>query len=201
MPRIALGSWENKDQKSLDKVIKSALENGYKHIDTAQIYFTEELIGSSLKVNKIKREDLWITTKIWPFNYSLHAYNSIEKSLERLGVDYVDTILLHAPISDKLNLIAYKEAMRARENGLVRDIGVSNFTSKQIDYIFKHTGEYPKYNQVIASVIQRLEDMENYSSKHGITLMGYSSIRPYYNSNKHYPNSELTMEQKNRRNC
>ena len=196
MPEIALGTWEVTDPSVIDSIIPAAFDAGYKHIDTAQLYFNEEMIGATLaKIGK-ERQDFWITTKITPPNFTKHAYLSIEKSLERLQTDYVDTILLHSPISNEGNLIAFKEALKARDNGLVRFVGVSNFSIEQIEYLYEKTGEYPKYNQVIASVIQRITEMEEFAKEKGITLMGYSSIRPYYNPNIYYKDSALTDDER-----
>lgn len=186
MPKVALGTWEIKDPKIISEVIPTALNAGYKHIDTAQIYFNEEYIGDALSQTDIDRSEYWITTKIIPVNFRYHAYDSIVESLKRLKTSYIDTILLHMSINDEDNLIAYKAAMKARDEGIVRTIGVSNFSIDSIEYIFKNVGEYPKYNQIIASVIQRVFKLEKYCKDHDITLMGYSSIRPYYNPNIYY---------------
>ena len=186
MPIIALGTWEITDPNVISKILPAAFESGYIHIDTAQIYFNEEFIGDTLSKLNVNRLDYWLTTKIMPFNFKYHAYDSIKSSLARLKTKYVDAILLHASAGNENNLIAYKEAMKARDEGLVRFIGVSNFSIDEIEYIFQHTGEYPKYNQIIASVIQRVQKLEKYCKEKDITLMGYSSIRPYYNPNSFY---------------
>ncbi|NQZ65586.1 MAG: aldo/keto reductase [Mycoplasmatales bacterium] len=196
MPKIALGTWLVRNSKIIDEIIPAALNNGYKHIDTAQIYFNEELIGNTLEKLNIKREDYWITSKVWPLNFKYHTYQSIEKSLERLKTNYIDAMLLHSIENDQNIITAYKELMRAREDGLVRNIGVSNFDVRELKMIKEHTGEYPKYNQIIASVKQRLFEVEDFCKEKGITLMGYSSIRPYYDPNPYYEGGSLNKNEK-----
>lgn len=196
MPNVALGTWMINDPKAIEQVIPAALNNGYKHIDTAQVYFNEEFIGEALaKLNK-PREEYWITSKVWTNNFKYHTYLSVEKSLEKLQTKYIDTMLLHAMVDKETNIIAYKELMRARENGLVRTIGVSNFSIEALKEIKEATGEYPAYNQIINSVKQRMVELETFCKENGIELMGYSSIRPYYNPNQYFPNSGLTSEEK-----
>ncbi|MCC3160882.1 MAG: aldehyde dehydrogenase family protein [Mollicutes bacterium PWAP] len=195
MPKVALGTWEINDPKQVEETIVAALNNGYKHIDTAQFYFNEELIGLSWPKSNVKREDFWITTKIHSLNYKYNTYKSIEKSIEHLNTTFLDTILLHSSCGNEENLIAYKEAMRARDNGLVRFVGVSNFTIEEIEYIKEQTGEYPSDLQIIASVIQRIKKIEIFCKEKGINLMGYSSIRPYYNPNFWYKDSALTKDE------
>ena len=192
MPKVALGTWQLLDPGKIKDIIPQALEVGYKHIDTAQIYFNEKMIGDALKKMDIPREEYWITSKVTPINFKYNTYLSIEKSLEKLQTKYIDAMLLHSMSSDEENLLAYKELIKARENGLIRNIGVSNFTIEAIEKIFTETGEYPKYNQIVASVIQRVEDLEKYCVEKDITLMGYSSIRPYYNPNAFYENGKLS---------
>lgn len=196
MPKVAFGTWMIQNPEDIKAVIPAALETGYKHIDTAQLYFNEEFIGEALKNSGFKREDYWLTTKVWVHNFRHHAYESVEWSLKRLQTDYVDTMLLHAMASKEDTIHAYKELMRAREDGLIRFIGVSNFSIEMLEAIKEATGEFPMYNQIIASVKQRITELEEFCKANGITLMGYSSIRPYYEPNNYYSEAGLTDEEK-----
>lgn len=196
MPKIALGTWMIQKSEEIKEVVPAALKNGYEHIDTAQVYLNESFIGEALKTTNVPREKYWITSKVWVTNFRYHAYESVKKSLERLQLDYIDTMLLHAMGEPQDVIKAYKELMKARDEKLVRTIGVSNFSIEMLELIKKETGEYPKYNQIVASVIQRIEKLEEFCKEKGIVLMGYSSIRPYYNPNSYYANSGLTDEQK-----
>ncbi len=196
MPKIAIGTWLLKDKKVLKEVIKSGFEIGYKNIDTAQVYFNEEMIGEILEELKIARDDYWITTKIWPVNFKYHVYESLVASLKRLKTSYANAVLLHAMVDTEMNIHAYKELIKAREDGIVQNIGVSNWTIEELKTLYRETGEYPKYNQVITSVKQRMPELENFCKKHNITLMAYSTIRPYYQPNEFYVNSGLDSQEK-----
>ena len=131
VPALGLGTWllEGKDCRS---AVPIALELGYRHIDTAQIYGNEAEIGEALAAASLERESLFVTTKIWN---DFHAYDdairSTEESLSKLRTDYVDLLLIHWPVEmDRLGETL--EAMTAlQERGLTRSIGVSNFTLSQ----------------------------------------------------------------------
>ena len=127
MPKVGLGTYllEHKD---VDGAIKAAMDSGYKLVDTAQIYNNEYQIGEALK--KYNYKDVWITSKVYPANYGEHTLTSVKESVKRLGRE-IDLMLLHGPIDeDEKNIEAYKELMKAREMGLVKNIGVSNFMSQ-----------------------------------------------------------------------
>ena len=196
MPNIALGTWMITKPNEISEVIPHGLENGYRHIDTAQIYFNEELIGKELEQLDIPREEYWITSKVWVLNYKYHTYTSVRESLLKLKTNYIDTMLLHADAGKERNVIAYKELMKAREEGLIRGIGVSNFSIEALEQIKEATGEYPKYNQIICSPKQRIVDLEKFCKDNNIRLMGYSSIRPYYNPNPYYKDPGFTADEK-----
>ncbi|CAM9133071.1 aldo/keto reductase [Mycoplasma marinum] len=186
MPNIALGTWTIEEPEIIEGIVTAALKNGYKHIDTAQAYSNERAIGDALKKLDIPREEYWLTSKIHPLNYRNHASHSIKVSLEKLQTGYLDAMLLHASDSRKSNEIAYKEMLVAREQGLIKNIGVSNFGIKQLEALKEDVGEYPKYNQIASSVKVRTIELETFCKKNNIELMGYSSIRPYFN-NQGYP--------------
>jgi len=135
LPPIGLGTFRLHDQAVIDSVT-SALELGYRHIDTASFYDNEEAVGKALRKSGIAREELFITTKVW--HESLKGdqpIESIKASLKRLGLDYLDLVLIHWPSpGDEVPMEDYIGALdRAREQGLTRHIGVSNFTMAQVD--------------------------------------------------------------------
>lgn len=196
MPKVALGTWMINDKKVINDVVTTALKNGYKHIDTAQVYFNEEFIGETLSKLDVPREKYWITSKVWVANMKYHTYESVEKSLEKLQATYIDTMLLHSMTEENIIINAYKELIKARENGLIRTIGVSNHSIEMMEAIKKATGEYPKYNQIVSSVKHRMVKLEKFCKEKDITLMGYSTIRPYYNPNTFYPSSGLSDAEK-----
>ena len=159
MPVLGIGTFgiggEHKPDYSQDKenikLIRRAINLGYTHLDTAEVYgggHTEELVGNSIK--NFDRKKLFITTKVYPNHLRYEdVINSAKNSLKRLGTDYIDLYLIHAP-----NLsIPLKETMGAmdylRDNGLIRNIGVSNFNVKQIKEAQKHTK-----NKIVANELK-----------------------------------------------
>jgi len=123
------------------EAVKNALELGYRHIDTAQIYGNEQDVGTAITNSDVDREDIWLTTKIWRSNFGHDdVIKSFEQSLNRLRTDHVDLLLIHWP-SEK----AFDETLEAMEklidSGRVRNIGVSNFTTDQIERALRISSE------------------------------------------------------------
>ena len=128
IPVIGFGTWKLKDDTAHECVSK-AIEAGYRMIDTAQAYENEKAVGRGIKDAQLPREDLWVTTKVWMSEFKDgDLQESVEKSVDRLGTDYADLILLHWPNKD----VPLEETIGAlndvRKKGLTKHIGVSNFT-------------------------------------------------------------------------
>lgn len=197
MPKIGLGTWKIAGQRDIDTTIKAAFEYGYHHIDTAQIYNNETEIGIALKKYNIEREEYFMTSKVWVRNFRYHTYRSVQESLRRLQIKHIDLMLLHASSGYEDNLIAYKELIRARNDGLIHYIGVSNWSQYDIEKIYQTVGEYPFTNQIITSPVNRMLELEKYCNERKIILTAYSTIRCYYNPNEFYGEySSLTDDQK-----
>ena len=123
MPKLGLGTWRLKGEDCTTAVL-GALERGYRHIDTAQMYGNEDAIGAALASTKVKRSDIHLTTKVWYENLAPAAMRrSIEASLKQLRTDYVDLYLIHWPAPDMDLPAALGEMVKLREQGLARDIG------------------------------------------------------------------------------
>ncbi|MFQ3275145.1 MAG: 2,5-diketo-D-gluconate reductase B, partial [Candidatus Nanohaloarchaea archaeon] len=133
IPALGFGTWQLKEEDCV-KGVKTALEKGYRHIDTAQAYGNEEQVGQGLKESDVEREDIWLTTKLWRDNLNREDLKeSVHKSLEKLGIEYVDLLLIHWPFKE-MDLKAVLEEMNDLvEEGKVRNIGVSNFTPEQME--------------------------------------------------------------------
>jgi diketogulonate reductase-like aldo/keto reductase len=132
IPAVGFGTWKLKGDTAHECVSK-AIEAGYRMIDTAQAYENEKDVGRGISDAQLPREDLWVTTKVWMSEFKDgDLQTSVEKSVERLGTDYADLILLHWPSKD----VPLDETLGAlndvRERGLTRHIGVSNFTVEQL---------------------------------------------------------------------
>ena len=151
IPQFGLGVWQV-PQDETEQVVSQALEVGYRHIDTAQMYQNEAGVGAALKSAGLAREDVYVTTKL---NNSQHdpakAKASLERSLELLGLDRVDLFLIHWPLPtqyDGTNAKTWEALVGLREEGLTTSVGVSNFQPDHLDKIVAETGVAPAVNQI-----------------------------------------------------
>jgi len=149
IPQIGLGVWRTPNDVAVTAV-RTALEAGYRHIDTAKLYENEEGVGEGIRTSGVPREDVFLTTKVWNDDQGFDStLRSLDESLKRLGTDYVDLYLIHwpSPFRD-LYVDTWRALIKAREEGLVRSIGVSNFDVEHLDRIISETGERPVLNQI-----------------------------------------------------
>lgn len=128
IPAIGFGTWQLEGSDA-EKAVATALEAGYTHIDTAQIYGNEKQVGTALAKSGVERSSIFLTTKIWIDNFGPSSFHeSLQKSLEKLQTDYVDLLLLHWPNEDADMELTFKALNDAHRQGLAKHIGVSNFT-------------------------------------------------------------------------
>ena len=184
IPIIGYGTWLLEGKDTLAS-IQGAIDAGYKHIDTAQIYNNEYEIGQVIAKNK--RENLFITSKIWPINYLHYTRKSIVESLRRLKLTYLDLMLLHWPINnhDEINVHAFKELINAKNEGYIKSIGVSNFKIDQLKTLYKMTGEWPTINQIIFNPKIQSDKLIKFCKSKGIVVEGYSLLRPLFSPRKY----------------
>uniref|UniRef100_A0A1B6FK05 NADP-dependent oxidoreductase domain-containing protein n=1 Tax=Cuerna arida TaxID=1464854 RepID=A0A1B6FK05_9HEMI len=193
MPILGLGTYQVTENQIYD-VLDEGLKAGYRHIDTAAVYHNEEAIGIALKdllpKYELTREDIFITTKLSPQDLPEPRLRAaVNKSLTLLGVSYLDLYLIHwpgaqgleasSPDNAKFRLEAWKTMVQLhdRGRGVLRSIGVSNFTPKHLDQIIKATGIPPAVNQVEFHPHYRQPDeMYTLCHKHRILLQAYSSL-------------------------
>ena len=134
MPQFGLGVFLVPDGKDTIDACLNALKLGYRHIDTAHAYQNERGVGEALKQSGLKREDIWITTKVWPTEYGEgKTLPAIDKMLERLQTDYIDLLLLHQQVGDYNG--AWKDMEKAVKLGKVKSIGISNFHENLEDFL------------------------------------------------------------------
>lgn len=145
IPTLGLGTYRIVDRDICIRSVKTSIELGYRHIDTAEVYGNQDFVGEAIKESGVKREDLFITTKIWVSEYK-HVEESFKKDLKRLGLEYVDLLLLHQPIGKYVD--AFKELIELKKKGLVKHIGVSNFEEKHIEKLIEETGVKPEVDQI-----------------------------------------------------
>ncbi len=169
MPIIGYGVYQvSKDE--CERCVLDALEVGYRLIDTAQAYFNEEEVGRAIKKSGIKREDLFITSKVWIEHYGYEeCKKSVEESLKKLGLEYIDLMLLHQPFGDYYG--AWRALEEMYEAGKIKAIGVSNFYPDRLVDICSFARIKPMVNQIETHpLFQRDIDnewMRKYNVQHG----------------------------------
>ena len=144
LPLLGLGVWQVENSQECVDAVRWALELGYRHIDTAQAYGNEEAVGRGLRESGVPRDEIFVTTKFYPGNTDPVA--EVERSLERLGLDYVDLYIIHWPQGGAT--WAWPGMERARERGLARSIGVSNFDVGELDQVLAIASSPPVVDQV-----------------------------------------------------
>ena len=149
IPQVGLGVWQTPNDTAV-QAVKTALDAGYRHIDTAAAYRNEKGVGEGIKASGLSREDVFVTTKLWNDNQGYdETLVAAEKSLGRLGLDLLDLYLIHWPAPRKdLYVQTWKAFVRLKEEGRVKSIGVSNFAAVHLDRIIGETGVAPAINQI-----------------------------------------------------
>lgn len=149
IPALGLGVWQTPNDGAVDAV-KTALQAGYRHVDTAAIYGNEEGVGEGVRASGVPRGQVFVTTKVWNEEQGYDkALRAIEASLARLKMDSVELCLIHWPSPKRgLYLETWRALIRAREEGRVRSIGVSNFEVEHLERIIGETGVVPVLNQI-----------------------------------------------------
>ena len=132
IPQFGLGVYMVPGDETTREACLAALKMGYRHIDTAHAYQNERGVGKAVKESGIPREEIWITSKLWPSEYGEgKTMEGIDKMLSRLGTDYIDLLLLHQQFGDYLG--AWRDMEKAVAQGKVRSIGLSNFESERLE--------------------------------------------------------------------
>lgn len=168
IPKLGYGVFEIPDERCTGLVCE-AIECGYRHIDTAQIYGNEAGVGRAISACRVPREELFVTSKIWVKQYGFDsAYRSVDESLKKLQTDYIDLMLLHRPYFDYLG--AWKALERAKEEGKVRAIGLSNFTAKQTEEILRIATVTPAVNQIELHPYYGQKKLKEYLTEKGIAV-------------------------------
>jgi 2,5-diketo-D-gluconate reductase A len=177
IPQLGLGTWPLDDEKVAAAVVR-AVEAGYRHIDTAVKYGNETGVGNGVRASGIGREELFITPKVdGQFPGGDRAVAGLEGSLQRMGLDYVDLLLIHWPLPQRDEYIStWKTFERLQAEGKVRSIGVSNFKPAHLERLLAETDVVPAINQIqLSPVITRAAERE-FHSKHGIVTESYSPL-------------------------
>lgn len=175
LPSIGLGTWQLNGSVARE-AIHTALEAGYRLIDTAAMYQNEREVGEAIREAEIRREEIFVTTKL---NNPDHGYEAalkaFDRSMEKLALDYVDLYLIHWPV-ESLRQETWRALVKIREEGRARSIGVSNYTVRHLEDLRAKSDVIPVVNQVEFHpwVLQR--ELLNYCQKHDIVLEAYSPL-------------------------
>ncbi|GAA2701157.1 aldo/keto reductase [Micromonospora olivasterospora] len=176
MPLLGFGTWQATGRAGYDAVL-AALDAGYRHIDTATMYGNEKEVGRAVRESGLRREDLFITTKLPPDRVGRER-ETLEESLRALDTDHVDLWLIHWPPATPGDSIpTWRELLAARDEGLARTVGVSNYSVSQIDELIQATEEIPAVNQIRWS--PTLYDRRTHAAHRdrGVVLEGYSPFK------------------------
>lgn len=198
MPALGLGTWKSA-KGEVYAAVRTALEIGYRHFDCALLYGNEKEIGQAfadaLKEGVVKREELWVTSKLWNNSHQKqYVLPSIQTSLKDLQLDYLDLYLIHWPIALKHDVTfpqkgeemlsltevplseTWTEMIRLKEMGLVRHIGVSNFSTKKLTDIIEKTGVIPEVNQLELHPFLQQQEMLDFCQSNEIYLTGFCPL-------------------------
>jgi len=197
-PAIGLGTWKS-GKGEVTKAVEIALNNGYKHIDCAATYGNENEVGEAFEKvfseGKIKREDVWITSKLWNDSHKKEdVIPALKQTLKDLKLEYLDLYLMHWPVAfkkgvgfpesddeyyslEEVPIIETWEAMvEAKKQGLVKHIGVSNFSTKKLKDLISKTDEKPEALQVELHPYLHQNELLEFCSKNGINVTAYSPL-------------------------
>jgi 2,5-diketo-D-gluconate reductase B len=176
IPLIGLGTWDLRG-RTCARLVEQALRLGYRHVDTAEMYDNEREVGEGLRASGVKREEVFVTTKIWPSHFAPRELErSAKDRLVRLRLSEVDLLLLHwpnpqIPLSETLGALC-----KVKREGLARHIGVSNFTVALVEEAVKLAGEPLVCNQIEVHVFLDQSKVIRASRKHGMAIVAYSPV-------------------------
>ncbi|MEU9558801.1 aldo/keto reductase [Streptomyces fumanus] len=177
MPQLGFGVWQVPDDEA-EKAVATALESGYRSIDTAAIYGNEKGTGRAIAASGVPREDLFVTTKLWNaeqgYDSTLRAFDA---SLEKLGLEYVDLYLIHWPLPARDRYVdTYKAFEKLLSDGRARAIGVSNFLPEHLERLAGETSVVPAVNQIELHPHLQQRAAREYHAERGIATEAWSPL-------------------------
>ncbi|WP_114850807.1 aldo/keto reductase [Curtobacterium sp. AG1037] len=175
MPLLGFGTWQIPDADA-PAAVGAALEAGYRHVDTATGYSNQRGVGKALAASGLARDDVFVTTKLPPDNAD-RVRQTIEESLEQLGLDHLDLWLVHWPPNGEARPDVWEQVVQAQADGLTRAVGVSNYSLAQIDELVSATGTAPAVNQIRWSPVEFDRAIADGLRERGVVLEGYSPFK------------------------
>lgn len=175
MPLLGFGTWQLRG-RSARNAVADALELGYRHIDTAQMYGNEAEVGRALADSNLERSEVFVTTKLWP-DRAGRERETLAESLDALGLDAVDLWLIHWPVRGGAAPHVWEKFVEAERDGLTRAIGVSNYDVGQLDELHQATGRMPAVNQIEWGPALYDAGLVAAHRERGVQLEGYSPLK------------------------
>lgn len=176
MPQLGLGVYKMTDKEETLQAIDTALQVGYRAIDTAALYYNEEEVGEAVRASSIAREELFITTKVWNddqgYDETLRAF---EMSLKKLGMDYVDLYLTHWPVADKF-VDTYRAIERLYDEKLIRATGVSNHHQQHLERLLATANVAPMVNQIELHPYLTQQELRAFCAANNIAVTSWSPL-------------------------
>lgn len=167
IPNVGIGTFMLTPEQAENSVINS-LKDGYRLIDTANAYENEKAVGRGIKASVVNREDIFVSTKLWPSVYEDDT--AVDKTLERLGLDYIDLLFIHQPTSNWK--AGYRQLEKSYKEGKIKSIGISNFEN-EIEELLKFAEIKPQVIQVEAHPYFTQEELRKITDKYDIKLMSW----------------------------
>ena len=175
MPLLGYGTYKVEGDADPERCVTDALEVGYRLIDTASFYRNEGEIGRALSKSGLKRDELFVTTKLWTdVTNEKEAFASVERSLELLKIDYLDLLLIHWPTGHSVKV--YEAMLKMQQKGWLRSVGVSNFKEHHLDDVIAATGVIPTVNQVELHPIFQQKPLRAYCDEKNIVVQAWSPL-------------------------
>lgn len=176
MPLLGLGVYKATAPGEVEAAIASAFASGYRMIDTASAYKNEEGVGRGIRSSSIPREELFITTKLWNTAQRIGDIDgAFQRSLDRMGLDYVDLYLIHWPVPG-CYINSWQALERIQESGRAKAIGVSNFEISHLEALFQTSGIVPAVNQIEYHPLWNQSELYEYCKERGIAAQAYAPL-------------------------
>nr|WP_210424972.1 aldo/keto reductase [Halorussus halobius] len=177
MPRLGFGTWQNTDPETCADSVRQALEVGYRHVDTAQAYENEEYVGEGIAQADVDREDVFLATKVWISNLAHDdVLDTARESVDRLGVDALDLLYVHWPAGEYEPEGTLSALDQLYDEGLIRNVGVSNFEPRHLDEA-REVLDAPVFaNQVEVHPLLPQDELVEYGRKHDVNVVAYSPL-------------------------
>jgi len=176
IPRIGLGVFQASPSET-ESAVLAALQDGYRHIDTAALYRNEASVGRAIKKSGIPRSEIFVTTKLWNSDHGFEkALGAFDRSLVQLGLDYVDLYLIHSPMPVQRRLDSWRAMEEILKSGRARSIGVSNYGVHHLQELFRNCSVKPSVNQIELHPWLQRRDLVQFCESQGIVLEAYSPL-------------------------